>query len=347
MLSRTRWSAVILIGMLALAACGASSTQGSKPRSPSIGKLAATITLKETAQQTAANTQGIWFLNALDDLAVEVDPITNHVVASLKLGILANNLLVTPEVNALWVTRDDGTVTRTDLGTGKIVATIPISTAGVYALTATSNPPTLWVTAVHDDKVVRIDMRTNMVVATIDVGTHPEDVEAAKGSVWVCNLRDNNSVQEIDPQTNQVTTRITQNYSPGGVGCGSIRFTENALWVMTHAGANGVVLLRLDPTTYATVASIHFGQDYNTYPSFDIGADASGVWVVDRATWKLMRVDAKTNRIRGTLAMSQRPNQAIVASGAVWVTNQYNNPDSKGQNAERTGDTLWRITPAP
>src|SRR6516162_108966 len=63
--TRTCWSAVILIGMLALAACGGSSAQGSKPKAPSIGKLAATITLKETAQQTAAGTQGIRFLNAL------------------------------------------------------------------------------------------------------------------------------------------------------------------------------------------------------------------------------------------------------------------------------------------
>jgi hypothetical protein len=137
------------------------------------------------------------------------------------------------------------------------------------------------------------------------------------------------------------------NFSPGGFGCGSIRFTTNALWVMTHAGANGVVLVRLDPTTYATVASINLGQAYNTYMSFIIGADASGVWVVDRESWNLLHVDAKTNRLLGTLAMSQRPNQAIVASGAVWVTNMSNNPDSRGENAERTGDTLWRITPAP
>ncbi|HEV2238646.1 MAG TPA: hypothetical protein VGR57_18455 [Ktedonobacterales bacterium] len=339
-------SAVLVICMLMMAACGGASAGGAKPASHAIGTLAATLRLGSVTQQTAAGAGGIWFLDASDAVANEVDPSTNKVVATISLQIGATNILATPEVNALWATRDDGTVTRTDLGTGKVVATIPVSTAGVYALTATANPPTLWVAAVHDHTVSRIDMSTNKVAATIAVGSTPEDIEAQGDSVWVCNLKDDNGVQQIDPQTNQVTTRVTLHYSNfGGIGCGSIRFAANALWVMTYEGTvRTTVLLRLDPTTYATVATIDLGTDYI---GFNIGADANGVWVPDIDSWDLLRVDARTNRVLGKLPMKERPNRATVTNGVVWVSNQYNNPDTFYQNAERTGDTLWRINPAP
>jgi YVTN family beta-propeller protein len=332
--------------MLILAACGGSTAGGSKAGTLAVGRLAATITLGEVAQRAAFGAQGIWFLNALNGLAAEVDPSTNRVVATINVGSLATNLIATPEMNALWVTQDDGKVRRIDLGTGQVVATIPISTAGVYALTATASPPALWVAAVHDHAVTRIDTRTNQVVATIDVGESPEDIEAAQGAVWVCNLKDDHGVQQIDPQTNQVTTRVTLNYSNfGGIGCGSIRFTTNALWVMTYEGTiRTTVLLRLDPTTFATVARIDLGGEYL---GFNIGADANGVWVPDIEASNLVRVDATTNRVMGKLTLSERPNRATFTAGAVWVSSQYNNPDTFYQNAERTGETLWRITPAP
>jgi YVTN family beta-propeller protein len=331
------------------AACGGTTPQtGGPPHAPSIGTVATSIHLGEAAQHAAVGTQGIWFLNAVDGLADEVDPATNQVVASISLGtglFAPTNILAIPEVNALWVTQAGGTVRRIDLSTGQVVATIPVSTQAVFSMTATASPPTLWVASYTDYTVTRIDMRTNKVVATITVGAAPDDIEAGGGTVWVCNLRDDQAIQQIDPQTNHVVTRVTMHYSNfGGEGCGSIRFTANAMWVMSYHGAvRTTVLLRIDPHTYATVATIPLGSDYI---GFNTGVDERAVWVSDNDASKLLKVDAQTNRVVGQLPLNQSPGAATVVAGAVWVSSSYDQ-NQKFPNDKVPSDTLWRITPAP
>jgi streptogramin lyase len=336
---RLSWAAALLC-MLVITACGSTTSSGSKP---SIGTLAATIHLGTAAPQAAASAQGIWFLDASDGIADEVDPASNKIVASIRVGLGITNVLATPEINALWVTEISGAVSRIDLSTGQIVATIPVSAQAVSSLTATTNPPALWVAGYTDHTITRIDMQTNRVVATIDVGNAPDDIESADGSVWVCNLKDDRAVQQLDPQTNQIVTRVTLPYSGfGGVGCGSVRFTENALWVMTyHGGGRTTVLLRLDPHTYATIATIDLGSDTI---GFGIGADANAVWMSDVDTRELLRVDAQTNKVVGKLSLDQAPSRVMLTARAVWVGNFYESSDGT-LSSNGTGNTLWRITP--
>ena len=335
------WAAALLC-LLVMTACGGATSSASKP---SVGAIAATIPLGTTVQQATTSVQGIWVLDASDRVANEVDPTSNKVVASIPVGFGPTNLLVTSAPNALWVTNRDGAVKRIDPGTGAVVATISVSAQPVSSLTATTNPPALWVAGYSDHTVSRIDMQTNHVVATIDVGNAPDDIESANGSVWVCNLKDDQGVQQIDPATNQVATKVTLHYSSfGGVGCGSIRFTENALWVMTyHGAARTNVLLRLDPHTYATVATIDLGSDII---GFSMGADASAVWVSDVDTSGLLRVDAQTNKIAGKLSLDQAPSRVTLTAHSVWVGNFYESSDGT-LSSNGTGNTLWRITPAP
>src|SRR5262249_30423359 len=93
---------------VACAACApaAATTAPTPPPTPSpVGRLAATIHLGEVAQHSAVGTQGLWFLNIQDGLADEVDPTTNQVVASIKVGGIglyaAQTMLAIPELNAL------------------------------------------------------------------------------------------------------------------------------------------------------------------------------------------------------------------------------------------------------
>jgi streptogramin lyase len=334
--------AVALLCLLVMTACGGTTSSGSKP---SIGTLAATIQLGPIAQQTSGGVQGIWFLDVVDRVADEVDPTTNKVVASIPVGFGATNLLATSAPDALWVTNRDGAVKRIDPATGEVVATITVSAQPVSSLTATTNPPALWVAGYTDHTVTRIDMQINRAVATIDVGNAPDDIVAADGSVWVCNLKDDRGVQQINPQTNQVTTKVTLPYSGfGGVGCGSIRFTQNALWVMTwRGGGRTTALLRIDPQTYATIATIDLGSDII---GFSIGADASTVWAADVDASELLRVDTKTNQVAGKLSLNQAPSRITLTAHSVWVGNFYDSSDGT-LSSNGTGNSLWRITPAP
>jgi streptogramin lyase len=326
--------------MLVMTACGSAASGGSKP---SIGTLAATINLGTAASQTAASAQGIWFLDVIDRVANEVDPTSNKVVASIPVGFGATNLLATSSPNALWVTDREGEVKRIDPSAGVVIATISVSAQPVSSLTATANPPAVWVASYTDHTVKRIDMQTNRVVAAIDVGNAPDDIESADGSVWVCNLKDDRGVQQIDPQTNQVATKVTLQYSGfGGVGCGSVRFTQTALWVMTWRGSGRTTaLLRLDPHTFATIATIDLGSDII---GFSIAADASAVWIPDVDASELLRVDAKTNKVAGKLALNQAPSRVTLTERSIWVGNFYDSSDGT-LSSNGTGNTLWRITP--
>jgi virginiamycin B lyase len=336
------WVAALLCTLMVVA-CGGAPAHGSSSTTAAIGKITATIHLGAAAQQTVVGSHGLWFLNALDGFADEVDPSTNHVVATIKVGFEATHLLVTPDLNALWVAGSDGSVSRFDLSTGHMVIAIPISTQAVSAMTTTTSPPALWVASPTDHTVTRVDMTTNRVAATIAVGAGSDDIETGHGTVWVCNLKDDQGVQEIDPQTNQVTTRVTLSYSNfGGTGCGGLQITDDAIWVMTYNGGGDVTtLLRVDPHAYATVATISLGTGDI---GFNIAADASGVWVPNVGTSALVRVDAHTNRIVGTLPLSQSPSGVTLAGGAVWVSSYIQS--NHYEPIKRPSDTLWHITPA-
>jgi YVTN family beta-propeller protein len=43
----------------------------------------------------------------------------------------------------------------------------------------------VWVTNYDDGTVSRVDPATNEVVATIEVGRHPDHIAAGEGGVWV------------------------------------------------------------------------------------------------------------------------------------------------------------------
>jgi YVTN family beta-propeller protein len=336
-----RW-AIVSLCVLMVSACGGAPSGGSRPATSAVGKIAATIHLDAAAQQSAVGEQGLWFLNAVDGYADEVDPVTNHVMATIKVGFEATHILASPEANALWVAGSDGSVSRFELSTGHLVGAIPVSTQAVAAMTLTASPPALWVASPTDHTVTRIDTATNRVAATIAVGAWPDDIVAAQGAVWVCNLKDDQGVQQIDPQTNQVVTRVTLNYSSfGSTGCAGVRVTDTAIWVMTYNGSADITtLLRVDPHTYATVATIPLGTGDI---GFNMAADAIAIWIPNVDTRALIRVDARTNRIAGTLALSQPPSRVTLAASAVWVNNYY---QSNGYQAiKRPSDTVWRISP--
>lgn len=331
--------AVPLLCLLTITACGSTTSSASKP---TVGSVATTIHLGTAAQQWTPNAEGLWFLDTWDGVANEVDPAVNKVVSSISVGYGATNLLATPEVHALWVTKTDGSVSRIDLSTGQVVATIQVSTEAVSSMTATSDPLTLWVAAYTDHTVMRIDMQTNRVAAAIDVGHAPDDLQTANGSVWVCNIRDDRAVQQIIPETNQVVTRLTLQHSNfAGIGCGSIRFTENAVWVMTY---NGITeLLRLDPQSFATIATTNLGTEVI---GFNIGADATAVWIPNVETKELLRVDAQSSKVVGKLALGQAPSRVMLSAHSVWVSD-YRDLSDGTLSSNGTGNTVWRITPAP
>lgn len=103
-------------------------------------------------------------------------------VTSVRVGNGPRSLAVSP--TAVWVSNSaDGTVSRIDPATRKVVATIPVGERPENA--AIAGDGTVFVPSVTGDTVSRIDPATNKVVDTIAVGKNPFPAAYAFGDIWV------------------------------------------------------------------------------------------------------------------------------------------------------------------
>ena len=85
----------------------------------------------------------------------------------------------------------------------------------------------VWVTAMLDDTVSRIDPTTNRVTKTIRVGRGIDGIAAGEGAVWVANSFDD-TISRIDPRTNTVVARVPVKSAPGQISTGA-----GGVWVTT------------------------------------------------------------------------------------------------------------------
>jgi glutamine cyclotransferase len=96
-------------------------------------------------------------------------------------------------------------------------------------------------------------------------------------------------------------------------------------------------LLRLDPTTLHTTATLQVGTAQTGPLSVAYGAGA--VWVLNFADQRLWRVDPATMAVTLKVALPGQPSQVVVGDGAVWVTVCCTSSDSA------TRQRLLRIDP--
>jgi YVTN family beta-propeller protein len=178
---------------------------------------------------------------------------------------------------ALWVmNQGSGTISRIDLGAGRVVATVPVASEP-YGLAVTDDA--VWATSLVAGTVTRIDPRTNRVVATLRVA-QPQDVAIGFGSVWVASERAR-EVLRIDPRTDPRTVagtgRIKVDGEPTFLAVG-----PDAVWV----GTSNQTIQRIDPGTGTVTA---------TYP---VGAILHGMAVDGGSLWTVDPVGDTVSRVR-------------------------------------------------
>ena len=195
------------------------------------------------------------------------------------------------------------------------------------------------------EAVVRIDLSSHKVIASIPVGMHVFDLAVSDSRVWVTSYEDN-LVAAIDPGTDRVVLRETLLHSPSGIA-----FADGSVWIALTGGA---AVVRLDPRTGEVLATIPVDsrpfpmvsaegavwvrcEQDNTVWRIDPSSNRAGaripvdpfygndgldsmvaapggVWISGLA---LQRIDAATNRIAGSLAVGGRPYPA--GAGRIWV----------------------------
>lgn len=276
---------------------------------PSAGRVVATIPVPVSGG-IAIGAGSVWVASTLKHTVTRIDPVTNRIVATIDIGD-ANDPFHGPSSMAfghgtLWVldgTADCSCVHRIDPSTNRVVATIPLGTPVLFRIAPLGivvQPDGVWVTVrlgteeSLDGSVIRVDARTNSVVAVIGAGSDPTfggptGITAGAGAIWV-GVPSLKAVLRIDPATNSVTAKIRGLSS----GEGQLAADESAIWV-----ADGASVHRIDPGSNRIEKTIPIPGA--------TGAGARAIAVGFRSIWvqagPLVRIDPASGTILGSVPL--------------------------------------------
>jgi serine/threonine-protein kinase len=271
-------------------------------------------------------------------------------VASIEVGKGPDGVAV-DEKGVVWVNNhDDGTVTRIDGDSGKVLGQ-PFKVGKSVDGVVTGKGIT-YVAVAGEDRVQRFEGADEPILgADIQVGKDPEAIALGKQLVWVAN-RGDNSVNRLDRATpTKLGPPIGVGSQPSGIFVG-----KSTVWVANN-GDNTVT--RIDPSTatikgdpipvgnaprgvkegfkFAWVANSGDDTvtklDRNTgevigqpievgHNPREIAIGLGSVWVTNRDDGTVSRIDPKTGQVIGNpITVGSRPLGIAVGGGAVWVAN--------------------------
>jgi YVTN family beta-propeller protein len=272
----------------------------------------------------AADETAVWVYNGESGNVVRIDPKTNHVVATIAVGIgcapgiLCGNIALGQ--GAVWVASGAAeTVSRIDPQTNQVVAVIPFgSSVGV-------SPDAVWVADFNSNALSHIDPGTNGRVTTLFNQPGAGAVSFGAGSLWLCNVHGTeNGLVRINPATNKVLAQLDVSLNDGLEGFQVVAL-DKEVWVEASDGTT-TAIERIDPATNkVTISAPVPGK---TWAGF--AADEQGVWGLD-VDVGLIRFNPQTGQVVGHLALTGGAGVAVGA-GSVWVA--------------KDDGTLLRITPA-
>jgi YVTN family beta-propeller protein len=207
----------------------------------------------------------------------------------------------------------EGTVTRIDMGSGKITGP-PVRVAAPAksgpGLALASAGDSVWVSSFASSSLTRVSA-TSTAPAPRAVIASSRPTAAAGGSKL--------------PPGGKVVARIPLGRgAPPPLGGGAFAVGEGAVWAMSDASTT---LMRIDPATNAVVAKI------KTSPPESAAAGAGAVWLSYPSENVVRRIDPRTNKVTATIRVGPQPTGIAVAPGAVWV-------------ATAGGPSIARIDPA-
>jgi YVTN family beta-propeller protein len=210
---------------------------------------------------------------------------------------------------ALWVmNQGSGTISRIDLGAGRVVATVPV---GDSPDAIAVGRDAVWVggwSRDQGDVVRRIDPRTNRVMATVPVASEPYGLAVTDDAVWATSLVAG-TVTRIDPRTNRVVATIETGGRPVHVAG-----DDRSVWV---AYPQDTLVRRIDPRTNRVVATLRVAQPQ------DVAVGFGSVWVASERAREVLRIDPRTDprTVAGTgrIKVDGEPTFLAVGPDAVWV----------------------------
>lgn len=167
----------------------------------------------------------------------------------------------------------------------------------------------LWVADNPSGVVVKIDLATNVVVATVAVGYNPFALAFGGGYLWVANFS-SNSVSKINMASNTVVAEVSVGSQPRGLAAATATF----LWV-ANSGNN-------------TVSKVDVGAN-TVVATIAVTNQPSGIAVIGNFVWvggwgQVQKVDTTTNALVATVPgyVGTYGNGMVSVGGFLWVSGQ-------------------------
>lgn len=168
---------------------------------------------------------------------------------------------------------------------------------------------------------MRIEPRTNRVVATIKTGGAPANFAVVGNELWVgSNGRDDTFVFRIDPATNRAKRVEVKGSAPDGLA------TDGSQLWSVNRGSN--TISRIGTTTSSVVAQVAVGQ----LPTSGVITGDGRVWIPNTGDDTISIVDPTANVVVRTLKVGKGPYPLRLLYGEVWVPHGG-------------GNEVWRIRP--
>lgn len=300
----------------------------------------------------AAAVAGVRLMNGGRDLTlgpntiVRIDPKTNEIVQSVRVGRLPGAIAATAE--HVWVVNErDGTVSRVTAETGATQTIGRLPSVGFLTLDGRGNVyasgwdapfvwqidprsvtltkrfrvrsraigvavggGSLWVVDRLVNSVSRVDLKSGRVEDSIRVGADPLVAAFGFGALWVANS-DDATVSVIRPGVERPEEIIVRD-RPFGITAG-----EGAVWV----GSNTLsTVSRIDPDTRRVVKDIDVSRSGLQSGLFSVAAGAGAVWAANWTELTLVRIDPETNQVVARIELPGAPRDVTTVGDDVWVS---------------------------
>jgi hypothetical protein len=211
----------------------------------------------------------------------------------------------------------------------KFIRTFPVANA---LSSLASGHGSVWAGDPVRGQVLRIDPRTDRVVARVPAGTETV-VAAGAGSVWALTGDllyggDQGPVRvlRIDPATNRVAARIPvdRDIVPNG-----LRLDGDAVWVV---GATG--MQRVDVARDTAAEPVELAGE-----SFGVVVDGDTAWTLTRSG-RLRRLDTRSGRVMRELPVEASPGAVLSGEPGLLLLQSR---DRLARLDERSGEIVWSV----
>jgi virginiamycin B lyase len=305
--------AITALALLTLSGCN----RGKHLRSITELRPQFTFTVKGHPDWMAIAPDSVWVTSSADNIVSQLKATDNQLGVTVPVNQPCSGLAV--GFGSLWIPGcGQHNLTRADLTTGKIQATLPIGPANSEG-GITAGAGSIWLMTNAGSVLARIDPVSNTVVADITTPAGSFCPLFADGFVWITST-ENSVLTKVDPSTNKILAQI-----PVGKNPRFLTYGADSIWTLNQGDGT---ITRVSIKTNQRLADIAANI---AGPGGEIAFGFGSVWATI-AKKPITRIDATSSKITSQWA-GAGGDSIRTGFDSVWLT-------------DYDGGKIWRLSPS-